>query len=350
MLLLLEREVQTLITNLEKLSHLPGISGREDAVREYILKEIAPYCEDVMVDAAGSILAKKKGARPAEKRLMLAAHMDEVGLIITRICEDGLLAFAPVGGIDPRVICGKTVTVGENRIPGAIGIVPVHLSSDKSSVPALDAMYIDIGTASKEESEKYVRPGDYAVFDTSFEPFGDGLLKGKALDDRAGCAIMIELMKRDFPNDVYFAFTTMEEVGTRGAKCAAFTLQPDYAIVLESTTAADIAGVAESSKVCKVGKGAVIGFMDRSTIYDRELYQRTLDIAREKNIACQIKQAVAGGNDSGAIHQSRGGVRTMAISLPCRYLHAPASVIARSDFEAVCELSYELALSILASN
>lgn len=338
-----------MITTLEKLSNLPGISGREDAVREYILKEVEACCDEVMVDPAGCILAKKKGARPAEKRLMIAAHMDEVGLIVTRICEDGLLSFAPVGGIDPRVVCGKTVLVGENRIPGAIGIVPIHLSSDKDSVPAFDSMYIDIGASSKDECEKYVTPGDYAVFDTVFEPFGDGLLKGKAIDDRAGCAIMLELLKRDFPNDVYFAFTTMEEVGTRGAKCASFTLQPDYAIVLESTTAADIAGVEEKSKVCRVGNGAVVGFMDRSTIYDSELYRRTLDIAREKNIPCQIKQAVAGGNDSGAIHQSRGGVRTMAISLPCRYLHAPASVIAQSDFEAVCELGYQLALSILAS-
>ncbi len=337
-----------MLKQLEALCQLPGVSGREEAVREYILEQIKDLADKVIVDAVGNIIALKKGARSGGKRLMVSAHMDEVGLIVTRICDDGLLRFTNVGGIDPRVLCGRTVLVGEERIPGVIGIVPIHLSSgeEKNKVPKVDKLTIDIGAANGEEARAHVRPGDVCVFDTAFESFGDGLIKAKAIDDRAGCAIMIELMKQDFPGDVYFTFVTMEEVGLRGSTCAAYTVAPDVAIVLESTTAADIAGVDEDAQVCRVRKGAVISFMDRSTIYDRELFRRALEVGREKGIAVQVKEAVAGGNDAGAIHKSRGGVRTLAISLPCRYLHAPASVIAKSDFLAAYELANELICEI----
>lgn len=333
-----------MLKNLEALCQLPGVSGREQAVREYIIGQIRDLADEIIVDPTGSVIALKKGARSGGKRLMVCAHMDEVGLIVTRVCDDGLLRFANVGGIDPRVLCGRTVLVGEERIPGVIGVVPIHLSSgdEKNRVPKADKLTIDIGASSAEEARAHVRPGDVCVFDTAFEQFGDGLIKAKALDDRAGCAIMIELMKQEFPGDVYFTFVTMEEVGLRGSACAAFTVAPDAAIVLESTTAADIAGVDKDAQVCRLRQGAVISFMDRSTIYDRELFRRALEVGREKGIAVQVKEAVAGGNDSGAIHKSRGGVRTLAISLPCRYLHAPASVIAKSDLEAAYELANEL--------
>jgi len=339
-----------MLKHLEALCRLPGVSGREDAVREYILAQIKPLADEIRIDPTGSIIALKKGARSGGKRLMVSAHMDEVGLIVTRVCEDGLLHFAAVGGIDPRVLCGRTVLVGDELIPGVIGVVPIHISSgdEKDRVPKIDAMTIDIGAKNAEEALAHVHPGDVCVFDTAFEPFGDGLLKAKALDDRAGCAIMIELMKQELPADVYFTFVTMEEVGLRGATCAAYTVNPDFALVLESTTAADIAGVSPDAQVCRVRGGAVISFMDRHTIYDRELFARALDLGRKKGVAVQVKEAVAGGNDAGAIHKSRGGVRTLAISLPCRYLHAPASIIAKSDLEAVYELTLELISDITA--
>jgi len=339
-----------MLKQLEALCQLPGVSGREQAVREYIIDQIRELADEIIVDPTGSVIALKKGARSGGKRLMVSAHMDEVGLIVTRVCDDGMLRFANVGGIDPRVLCGRTVLVGDKHIPGVIGVVPVHLSSgeEKSRVPKIENMTIDIGASSGEEARAHVRPGDVCVFDTAFELFGDGLIKAKALDDRAGCAIMLELMKQDFPGDVYFTFVTMEEVGLRGATCAAYTVAPDYALVLESTTAADIAGVDRDAQVCRVREGAVISFMDRSTIYDRELFARALDVGREKGIAVQVKEAVAGGNDAGAIHKSRGGVRTLAISLPCRYLHAPASLIAKSDLDAAYELAFEMISEITA--
>lgn len=337
-----------MLNNLEKLSMLPGVSGRENAVRDYILAQISDLADEVTVDATGSVIAVKRGAREADQRIMLSAHMDEVGLIVTHIGSDGLLKFAAVGGIDPRVICGRTVLVGMGAVPGVIGITPIHLShgDSRGKCPDIDSMYIDIGAASREEAEMVVSPGDVCLFDTAFERLGDGRLKGKAIDDRAGCAILIELMKQEYLCDVWFAFTTMEEVGLRGAGCAAYTIDPDYAIVVESTTAADIPGVDEDSQVCHVGGGAVVGFMDRRTIYDRELFDRSLEIAREKAINVQVKQAVAGGNDAGAIQVTRSGVRTLAVSLPCRYLHAPAAVIAEADFNAAYELVYELLVSL----
>ena len=271
--------------------------------------------------------------------------MDEVGLIITDVGENGLLKFAAVGGIDDRVLCGTPVLVGDEKLPGVIGAKPIHLleGDERSKAPSIDNMYIDIGALTKDEALQRVCPGDYAVFDTNFGQFGDGLLKGKALDDRAGCAVLMEIIKRDLECDMYFVFSTMEEVGLRGAKCVAFSLAPDMAIVVESTTAADIPGVDECSKVCKVGEGAVISFMDRATIYDRGLFKMVQRIASDRAIKWQFKKGVTGGNDSGSIHNSRGGVRTAAISLPCRYLHSPCGVIAENDLNAVCELVHALA-------
>ena len=330
---------------LAKLSELHGISGAEDDVRNYILKEIKPYCTSVEVNSTGSVIAYKKGKNNPESKLMLCAHMDEVGMIVTDVGENGLLKFATVGGIDARVLCGTPVLVGEEKLPGVIGAKPIHLleGDEVSSAPKIEDLYIDIGALTKAEALEKVCPGEDVVFDTRFGEFGDGLLKGKALDDRAGCAVLMEIIKRDLECDLYFVFSTMEEVGLRGAKCAAFSVAPDMAIVVESTTAADIPNVDECSKVCKVGEGAVISFMDRTTIYDRGLFKMVQRTANERGIKWQYKKGVTGGNDSGSIHNSRGGVRTAAISLPCRYLHSPCSVIAESDLNAVCELVYALA-------
>lgn len=333
-----------MVKDLEKLSMICGVSGGEHAVRDYIISQIKPYADEINVNGQGSVIALKKGEKTSSERIMVAAHMDEVGLIVTYICEDGMLKFDTVGGVDPSVLCGKPVVVGENRVTGVIGIVPIHLSRGdaKTKIPEISEMYIDIGAPSRAEAEKLVSQGDLCCFETQFEPFGDGMLKGKAFDDRAGCAVLIKLIKQTYPGDVYFVFTTMEEVGLRGAGCAAYTVDPNIAIVVESTTAADIAGVDESGQGCYVGGGAVVSFMDKRTIYDRELYELAFDLARTKGINAQIKQIVAGGNDAGAIHRTRGGVRTLAVSLPCRYLHSPVSVISESDLDSVYELVNEM--------
>lgn len=333
-----------MLETLKTLCSLQGASGREDAVRDYLIERIWLHAE-YEVDALGNLLVHKKGAQRAKKKVMLAAHMDEVALIITYITEDGYLKFSPVGGIDPRVLFGRSVFVGDQKLPGVIGAMPVHLleKDDLKKIPDFEKLYIDIGASSADQAKEAVHLGDIAYFDSPFMPFGERRIKAKALDDRAGCAILLEMIESDLPFDLDFAFTVQEEVGLRGAGAAAFRLDPDYAIVVETTTAADIAGVQPHKRVCALGKGAVISFMDKSTLYDRRLYDFAFSLAERKNIRCQTKTLVAGGNDAGAIHKSRGGVKTITISVPCRYLHSPSCVIEEGDLYDTADLVRALA-------
>lgn len=337
-----------MIDLLKELSVLCGISGREENVRKYILNQISPYA-DCKVDALGNIIAQKKGLKHPDHTLMMSAHMDEVGLIIHSIDENGYLYFSPVGGIDPRVLLGRSVSVGEKAVYGVIGSKPIHMldSNERKQAPGFLNLYIDIGANNKEEAEKLVSLGDFACFDSEFIRFGDGFIKGKALDDRVGCAILINLIKKSLPYDITFVFTVQEEVGTRGAGTAAFAVDPDYAIVIEATTAADISGVKPEQEVCVLGKGAVISFMDGRTIYDRDLYHLAFATSEETNIPCQTKAGISGGNDAGAIHRSRNGVRTIAVSLPCRYLHSPSCVIHEKDLIHTADFVEALSKKIL---
>lgn len=332
-----------MLEHLKALCELNGTSGREERIREYILDHISDKA-GCSVDKLGNIIAFKKGLREPENKIMIDAHMDEVGLIITSVQSDGTLTFAEVGGIDPSVVIGRQVTVGERSLNGVIGARAVHnLSADEREKPAqMDSLYIDIGAADREEAEKYVSPGDCAYFSTEFIQCGENMIISKALDDRFGCALMIDMIEHELPYDLYFTFSVQEEIGLRGAKAAAYTVNPDIAIALETTTAADADNVDERKQVCHLGKGAVVSFMDRSTMYDRELYKAAFEIAKEKNIPCQTKTTIAGGNNSGAIHTSRGGVKTIAVSAPCRYLHSPSCAADIRDLEACRDMVYAL--------
>ena len=332
---------------LRELCLADGVSGRESAVRELIISKIAPYCE-YEVDPLGSLICFRKGRKSADKKLMICAHMDEVGFIVTYINSDGTLAFAPVGGINAGVVLARQVRVGKDRLPGVIGSTAVHnLSKEqREKAPKIDDMYIDIGARDREEAMKYVSLGDSVYFDSEFVDLGERRIKAKAIDDRAGCAMMIEMMHEELEYDTYFVFNVQEEIGLRGSTASAFAVAPDFAIVLESTTAADIDGASGAKRVCEVGKGPVVSFMDRSTMYDKELYRLAFDIAKELDIPCQTKTMVAGGNDAGAIHKSGKGVRTIAVSLPCRYLHSPSSVIEFADMENSYKLVKELSKRI----
>lgn len=327
---------------LKEICTLDGTSGDESAVREYIRKNIT--ADEVTVDALGNLIVFKKGRKTPKNKVMLAAHMDEVGFMVTDITDDGFLRFGAVGGIDPRVVLGRGVRFANGTL-GVVGTKATHQQSadERKKAPDFDDMYIDIGAATKTDAEKFVSRGDTACFDSDFFAFGDGYIKGKAIDDRAGCLVMMDMINSELEYDMWFAFTVQEEVGTRGAKAASFTVAPDIAIVLETTTACDIAGVSGDKRVCVLGEGCVISYMDRSTVYDRQLYQLAFDTAKELGVPAQTKTVVAGGNDSGAIHVSRGGVRTCALSVPCRYLHSPSCVIKQSDHDAVKALAFAMA-------
>lgn len=327
-----------MLETIEELSLLDGVSGREDAVREYIINAVSPYADSIETDPLGNLIVFKKGAATPKNKVMLDAHMDEVGMMITHINSDGTLDFDCVGGIDKRVLLGRPVTVGENKVKGVIGVKATHMvpAAEKLSMPS--TMYIDIGADSAEESEKAVALGDYACFNSEFVEFGDGFIKGRALDDRAGCAILIDMIKSDLPYDMYFNFAAGEEVGFGIAQTAFYKVQPDYAIVVETTTAADLADVPENKKVCELGKGGVISFMDRRTIYPKELFDKAFELAEKNGIKAQVKSLVAGGNNAGVIHKTAGGVKTIAVSLPCRYLHSPSCVLKKDDIEESAKL------------
>ncbi|MEE0059799.1 MAG: M42 family peptidase [Acutalibacteraceae bacterium] len=334
---------------LASLCNANGISGDEGAVRDIIIANIKDSGAEYSVDSMGNLIVFKKGKKTPDKMLLISAHMDEVGFIVTNITSGGYLKFDEVGGIDRRVIMGKSVTVGKN-VSGVVCAAPMHLLSaeQRDSVPKIDSMYIDIGAASKEEALQYVSLGDSIQFDCDFKWEND-IITGKALDDRAGCAIMIEIINSDLEYDTYFSFVVQEEVGLRGAKCAAYTVEPDFAIVVEATTAADIPNVADEKKVCFVGNGAVVSFMDRRTIYDKELVASAMKCASD-NVKVQFKQAVAGGNDAGAIQTSKSGVRTLAVSLPCRYLHSPCGMISAQDLSSVQQVVAQMANKILSNS
>ena len=327
-------------SELFELCRLNGVSGDENVVREYIREKAAPYADSMRTDAMGNLIVFKKGKKSTGNKLLIAAHMDEVGLIVTRITDDGVLKFDFVGGVDRRVAIGKPVRLGPEGVPGIIGLKAIHLvkRDEMKKTPKTDALYIDIGTKNREEALKLVQPGTYGSFVGEPEEFGDGMLKAKAIDDRAGCAIMLDLIRQELPMDVTFAFTVQEEVGTRGAFGAAFSVTPEIGLVLETTTAANLPDVEPHRQVCVPGKGPVISYMDGGTIYDRPLFEKLRDLAEENNIPWQTKEYIAGGNDARTIQRTKTGVRVAAISAAVRYLHAPASVGSMKDFEDMKQL------------
>lgn len=317
-----------------------GVSSTEDEVREYIEECVRPYADEIKTDALGNLLVFKKGAKAPTKKLMLAAHMDEVGVMVTSITSEGYLKFGCVGGIDTRVILGKPVYIGANRVFGVIGCKAIHLipASERKKVPDIKSLYIDIGARSKEEAEKLVSLGDTGAFDPRFFEFG-GNIKAKAIDDRIGCAVLIELIKSDLPIDCWFAFTVQEEVGTRGATVAAYNLAPDVALVVEGTTAGDLPSAVGAARVCSPGEGVVIPFMDKGTIYDPALYKMMGKLADDNGIKWQTKTMIAGGTDASAIQRSRAGVKTVGIAAAVRNIHSPSCVCAKADIDGLFKLA-----------
>ena len=325
---------------MKELVNLNGVSGDESAVREYIMEKIALYADDITVDTMGNLIAFKKGSCDSTKKIALCAHMDEVGFILSQITDDGYIKFKPVGGIDERILLSKRVTIGKNNIPGVIGIKAVHLCSaeERKSVVKQKDMYIDIGAKDKESAEKIVSLGDYIAFDSEYLEFGNGKMKAKAIDDRAGCAMLIECMKNDYKNDMYFCFTTQEETGTKGASVVAHRLQLDAAFVIESTTAADVPFLEEHEYAASLGDGPVITIMDRGSVSDKKLNEYIFETAKESGIKYQLKRTGFGGNDARAMTVKGGACAVATVSLPCRYIHSPVCVADIGDYENMTAL------------
>ena len=325
---------------LKELSEAFGVSGCEDEVRKLLTEATKPYVDKQWVDSLGNLLTFKKGNGSVPLKVMLSAHMDEVGFMITYIDEKGFLHFRPVGGIDDRMLLSKRVLIGDKRVLGVIGIKPIHLleEEERKRVIKVDKLVIDIGASSRAEAEKFVQVGDYATFATRFAQLGSDTVKGKAFDDRAGCAVLVELVKERYPFDLYATFTVQEEVGLRGAKVAAYAVEPDVAFVLEGTICDDSPKKKDVSPTTRLGHGPAITIMDRTFVAHRSLVKLLVEVAEEEGIPYQFKQPLVGGTDAGAIHLTKGGVPSVTVAVPSRYIHSPVCVLSLSDFENTVRL------------
>jgi putative aminopeptidase FrvX len=325
---------------LERLSNACAVSGDEGEVRKIVLEEVKPHADEVKVDVLGNVLARRNGQKENRLRVMLAAHMDEVGVMITNDEGDGFYRFDVVGGLAAWKLAGKAIWIGKEHVPGVIGLKPVHLVDDdeRQRPVSLDGLRVDVGP----EANK-VKVGDRATFATAFTQLGPSL-RGKAMDDRVGVAILIELVKCAPSNvDVLAAFTVQEENGLRGACVAAYAFDPDLAIVIDSTPANDLPTWDDSENTrynSRLGFGPAIYVADAGTLSDPRLVRHLAETAEAYGIPYQMRQPGGGGTDAAAIHKQRAGIPSVSISVPGRYLHSPASVIRVSDWEHELMLLY----------
>ncbi|MBC8535670.1 M42 family metallopeptidase [Feifania hominis] len=324
--------MEWIVTLISELSQLGGVSGDESRVADYIEEKIRDFADDCRRDRLGNLIAFRKGT-DSSKKLMLCAHMDEVGLLVSYITDEGLLRFQPVGGIDPRVITGRRVLVGEKQVPGVIGTKAIHIQTpeERKQAPGFDRLYIDIGATSREDAQKAVSLGDCAVFDSDFVTFGDGCIKAKALDNRVGCAVLMESMRMRPHYDTYYVFSVGEEVGLRGAYTSSYDIEPDFAVAIDSTTTADYAGVDERDQGLKLGGGCALFLMESTTYYFKDTLKKVRRIAQENGVRYQMKQIMVGGLDAGGIQRTASGVETASVATPCRYLHSPSCMMKISD-------------------
>ncbi|MEC9488752.1 MAG: M42 family metallopeptidase [Halanaerobium sp.] len=316
---------------IKKLTESYGPSGHEEKVRELIREEVSPYADEVRVDQLGNLHAYKKGDGTG-KKIMLSAHMDEIGLIITHIDKKGFLRFASVGGVSPYLLCGC-------RVRFADGLTGVIWREKLEDLEDLDfaKLFIDIGAKDREEAEKLVRIGDVACYQQYFEDNGR-LYVAKSLDDRIGCAILIETLKNiaACPNDLYFIFSVQEEVGSRGAKTSAYQIDPDIGIAVDVTTTGDTPEA--PTMAVSLGKGPAIKVKDNSMISHPAIKEGLIDTARQEEIPFQLEVLVYGGTDAGSIHTVREGVPSGVISIPCRYIHTPSETVNLGDVEQAVQL------------
>ncbi len=325
-----------IIKLLEDLTQINSVSGNENAIREYISDRVKDYCDEVYTDNMGNLIAHKKGNG---KKIMFAAHMDEIGIIATDIDDKGFVRFSNIGGLNIRNLVNLRVHFA-NGIEGVIGAE----EEDFKSKPALSKLFVDIGASDKKSAEKKVGIGDSASFVGGFVNMGDCVVS-KALDNRAGCAILIKALAEitNSENDLYFVFTTQEEVGLRGAKTVAFDIEPDVAVAVDVTDTGDTPSA--PTMAVEMGKGAAIKVMDRSIMCDADVRAKMVETAKKNKIPYQLEIMTDGGTDAGAIHLTKSGIKTGGISVPTRYIHSPSEMASINDIESCIELVKELSVA-----
>lgn len=331
---------------MRKLCLASGVSGGEDEVAEIIERELKDVADNIERDTLGNIIVTKKGSKKAPK-IMLDAHMDEIGLMVKYIDDNGYILFSKIGGINDQMLMNQTVTihssVGEDVI-GVIGSKPPHVTKpeERNKVVNYDSMFIDIGAKDKEDAEKMVRVGDLMTFNSLFAEYPNNLVMGKALDNRAGCYVLIEVLKRvDADVTVYGVGTVQEEVGLKGAKTAAFKLNPDYALALDVTLSGDHPGIKPEEAPVVMGKGPALIISDasgRGILTQPAVRDLLIKAGEENDIDYQLEVSDGGTTDGTAIHLTREGIPTGVISVPTRYIHTPVSICSMDDIESTIEL------------
>ncbi|WP_029420320.1 M42 family metallopeptidase [Alicyclobacillus macrosporangiidus] len=324
---------------LKRLTEAMGPSGFEDEIRSVLRAEVEGHVDRVYTDVLGTLICEKGMDRPGP-RVMLDAHMDEVGLMIVHAEDNGLLRFRPLGGVDPRVLVSKPVRIGPEKRFGVIGAKPIHLQKpeERRKPLPLENLYIDIGARDKDDALAAVKLGDVAVFATRYEEIGEGCAKAKSFDDRAGCAVLTEVLRREYKLPLYGVFTVQEEIGLRGATAAAYRLQPDIAIAIEGTVCFDVVDAPGHGQGTVLGRGPALTLQDGRTLADRRFLEFMIHVAEKHGIPYQFRRVKGGSNDFGAIHRSRAGVTGGSISIPVRYIHAPAQVMSLEDYRNTVRL------------
>ena len=328
---------------LESLSNAIGVSGEEDEVRELLIEAVRDLVADFEVDALGNLIAIQRGTAHPDYTVMIAAHMDEVGMMVTAVEGKGLLQFTNVGGLDARILPGLRVKVGADRRPGVVLWKPIHMWREMKTVP-MDDLRIDVGATDKSAAET----GERIAFDADFRYLSERVVRGKALDDRVGCSLLVDILAAGpYPVTVAAAFTVQEEIGLRGATVAARRIRPDAAIVLEGTPAYDVpdpnrepdAGDLPGNPGTRMGEGVVLTLADGRMISDPRVIRFLQETADEQGINYQMKTVGGGGTDGGAIHTAQTGVPTMTLSAPCRYIHSPSALLDLNDYDCALRLS-----------
>ena len=333
----------TLTANLKTLSNAIGVSGDEGAVRKLVIAAIRDHVDEVRVDTIGNVLATKKASGRSKLRVMVDAHLDEVGVMIVGANDDGTLKFRAVGGLDPRILPGKVISIGHDKLSGVIGVPPVHVTHGETEVRKIDQLSIDIGASTKDEALGAVPIGSLATFNTRYRSLGPTAY-GKAFDDRAGCAVLIEILRGPrLPVEILAAFTVQEEVGLRGARVAAHTFDPDAAIAIDCTPANDLPPAIEAdlNPNTRLGDGPAIYVMTRRDISDPRLVKHLISVSEAQGIPYQLRQPGGGGTNAGGIIPARSGVPTVSVSVPARYIHSPAAVVNLGDVRHTVELVRE---------
>jgi putative aminopeptidase FrvX len=326
---------------LEQLCNACGVSGDEGAIRKIVTEQLKAYADNIQVDALGNVLVTRTGSSRNRLKTMVAAHMDEIGFMLTYDDGEGLFRFDTVGGIDLRQLAGKSVWIGADKVPGVIGAKPIHLTTanDLKNAISKDTLRIDVGPENKSK----VKIGDRATFATKYCRIGPSI-RAKALDDRLGVAILIELVKNSPSNiDLMAAFTVQEEVGLRGARVAAYTFNPDLAIALDSTPANDLPNWDDEENVqynTHLGAGPAIYVADRGTLSDPRLIRHLIGAAEAEGIPYQLRQPGGGSTDASAIHRQRSGIPSISVSVPGRYAHTAAGLARITDWKNTLILMY----------